>query len=160
MSKTTYSYVFTNGGRSYILYIWIYHICTDEVNDHTAVAPPARRPAEVGHAVRRVGAGEHVELRRVAAEADVAGLGHGIAEAEQGIVFQWRGGRRSSAAAAAATTDRCDQQGSQEHKGATGAQEPHSSRDMLRSNKWRRRWRIYGRGRPCANQHNRELTKI
>jgi len=53
-------------------------VSTDQVNDHATVAPPARRLAEVGHAVRRMRAGEHIELRRVVAadDADVAGFGN------------------------------------------------------------------------------------
>ena len=88
-------------------------VSTDQVNDHATVAPPARRLAEVGHAVRRMRAGEHIQLRRVVAadDADVAGFGNWISEAEHGIISSgsWNATGASSTTAATGD-DQCDQE--------------------------------------------------
>lgn len=75
-------------GRQVCVYACL-QISTNEVDDDAAVAPPARRLAEVSDAVGRVRAGEHVELRRVSAadDADIAGFFDGVPEAEHGVVF-------------------------------------------------------------------------
>jgi hypothetical protein len=74
------------------------YLFTDKVKDDAAIRPPAGRPAKVRLAIRRVSQGEGFSLRRVAADADVARLGNGIAEAEHGIVL-----------AATAAAHHCDQ---------------------------------------------------